>query len=323
MNLNFNVKYKIVEILDSGEVELLSLYRSIREWEASETGIAFEEVIDGSGNIELPDGTKTSRTMIFVNEWRLSSKEDVSIVGGYVTGRDSKNKYTNPIVSESQFKINLLSNPTDESLFIPTEAQKGYAIEQGNLASKDWEIIIEPNPQIRRKQEASRDFHSIFGLYWFLKQEWLRNHTARGLPPPIHGDNQIPREGIVRRYELFSPWTINKDDLKYLRDGPLIGNGKLIIPETDKKEIINRGTIKAKSDSKEKGVLSNLKKAFSKLFDKDKTKIKQAALSGNRIKKEVTIGVVTALPIELATMLKQLDDPIDYFIKNGRFNTAV
>lgn len=295
LNLKFDVKDKrVIEINETGEIDILALYRSLREWEASETGIVFKEILNYSGSIELPDGTMTPTTLIFVNDWKLASKEKISIVGGYITGRDSQNKYVNPIVSESRFEITVLSNPEDETLFVPTEAQKQYALEQGNLFATDWEIITTPKPEIRRKTNASKQVHSIFGLYWFLKLEWLKNKEATKFKFPIKGDNQIPRGNIIRHYELLTPWSINNSDLEFLNNGPLIKDNEIIIEAV-------------KNNSK--GLVEDNVETESK-WKED-------------IEKNVTIGIVTALTKEHAAMSLQIDEKTPYTIQNGRFNQAI
>lgn len=311
VNLKFDLKSLVVEILDSGDIEFLPLYRTIRKWEASEQGITFEEVLDGSGNIELPDGTRTPRTMIFVNGWKLGSKNEARIIGGYVTGRDKEYRYVDPIVSEAKFRITLLSNTQEETQFVPTEAQKGYALQQGEYTSKDWEVIVEPYPRIKRKENSSQDKHTVFGLYWFLKQEWLRNPEVRKLTFPIQGDNQIPREGIVRHYKLSKPWSIPDSDLEFLQGGPLLFNNKIIV-KAPKKEILKESK---EVQHKRFSLLSSIKNLFSK------TKEVPAITSSNRY--SVTVGIVTALSKEFAMMSEHLDNRTEYVGGEGRLRIAI
>jgi hypothetical protein len=139
-------------------------FRFIREWEASSEGIVLPVVLEGSGNIELPDGNRTPRTMIFLGGWKLKSDEQIAIVNGYVTGRNEFGYY-NPIAEESRDNIRILSSERDETDFGPSEAQKRYALEQGKLFSEDWEVLTEPSLTVRRKKGASERLQKVFGLY--------------------------------------------------------------------------------------------------------------------------------------------------------------
>jgi len=108
MNLDFDPNNKIVTINDSGEIEFLPLYSAIREWEASAIGIAYPAILEGSGNIELPDGTRTPRCMIFINGWRLAVANAVLIIGGYVTARDKERNAYHPVVEEARNRVQLM-----------------------------------------------------------------------------------------------------------------------------------------------------------------------------------------------------------------------
>lgn len=326
MKLSFvpNKLHVIVE--DSGEIDFLTLYRTIREWEASSEGIVFSAVLEGSGNIQLPGGSRTPRTMIFLGGWKLKSDEQITIVNGYVTGRN-KDGYYNPIAEESRDNIRILSSEKDETDFVPTEAQKRYALEQGRLYSEDWEVLTEPRPTVRRKGDASERRHKVFGLYWFLKQEWLRNAGLRKFHFPIQGDNRAPREGLVREWQWSSDWEISRRDLKYLEDGPLYIGRKEIVPPL--------ATEDAKPDSAlvdEQGPdiqNGNGAKRQREVFERISGWLKRIWRKRHRLtprseatKKAVTIGIVTVLPEEYAAIKCQLDNQLEYVATDGRKNNS-
>ena len=78
LKLTFNPALKTVRIDTPGTVQLVALYRKIREWEASSEGIVFPTVLEGSGNIELPDWSRTPLVIVFVNDWRLDADVQTS-----------------------------------------------------------------------------------------------------------------------------------------------------------------------------------------------------------------------------------------------------
>jgi len=331
IKLKFIPKERIVEILDFGNIQLINLYITIKKWEASEEGIAFPVIVESSGNIELSDGSRTQRTIVFLNNWSLSSKEEVFIKGGYVTGRDSQNIFRSPVSSDSVFNIKLLSNIEEESNFIPTEAQKKYAKDQGELFSKDWEVVIKPFPMIQRRENASDKSHSIFGLYWFLKLEWIQNEDVRSFNFPIRGDNQIPRKGAIRHYKLLSPWKINKEDIKYLSNGPLIYNNEIIVKAIKQETETDIVSSKTKFE-----FINFFRQKLNSIFFLEKRKKKKqieassnlkfktkATLTKKNIKHDVTIGIITALEKEHAAMTKQIDNQKYYVIKNRRVKLVV
>ena len=283
ISLSFNPSEKMITIIDSGIVDFLPLYRAIREWEASAQGITHDVILEGSGNIELIDGTRTPRAMIFVNGWKLSSENLISIVDGYVTGRNSEGKYTHPIHYDSIEKIQLLSSDLDEREFVPTEAQKRYAISRGYLFGGDWEVVFEPKPTIRRKLDASTEAYKIFDLYWFLKQEFLRNREMQKYRFPIKSDNRTPEKGLVRRYELAPDWKIIQEDLRYLVEGPLIQDGQELVSA-----------------------------------DKATIEITQGAAFTDISAHDVTIGIATALEEEYITVNEQLDESKTIVIRKRR-----
>ena len=266
MKLSFNPKEHIVTIHDGGLIEFLDLYRAIREWEASFEGITFSHILEGSGNVELYDGSRTPRVMIFVGGWQLSADNPVSIIGGYVAGRDRDGSPRNPIVDDSRDKVKLLDDErVEDEDFVPSEAQVRDALNRAALFREDWEIDVETSTVQRRKDATGRR-HSVLGFYWYCKEEWLHSDILRRLRFPIIGDNQIPGRGVIRVFTLSNDWKIPESDLEYLDDGPLLWKENRIVsgPEQDTQEQLP--------------------------VDKD----------------QVTVGIVTALPKELAAVKSHL-----------------
>jgi len=72
--------------------------------------------------------------------------------------------------------------------------------------------------------------HSVWEFYW-----WIRYRQAEpdmtAFENPIHSDN-LPILGFPMKYELLNGWTIPKDDLKYLVNGPLASEGlsEILVP---------------------------------------------------------------------------------------------
>jgi len=280
VSLRFDPKLQVVEVQEpAGPIDFVELYRAIREWEASETGIVFPEILEGSGNIELPDGTRTPRVMVFVNGWRLGATVNVSIVGGLIAGRDADRNPIHPVVESARDKVRLMTDDASDErgshdeIFVPTEAQVRDALYRAARFSEDWEID-ERSRMIKRKINASSRKHSILGLYWFCKEQWLKQKGLPGLGFPIEGDNQVPTRGVVRKWNMRDDWRIAEEDLEYLEDGPLSSNDQVLVS--------------AASDN----------------ADGD--------TSAESIRDRVTIGVVTALPKEYAAVLTMLDEPVDY-----------
>lgn len=286
LKLEFNVKSYVVNILSAGNIDFRELYQSIRGWEASEVGIAFKHILEGSGNIELPDGSRTPRCMIFVNGWRLAAENDLSIVGGYVAGRDQDNKAQHPVVEESRARIHLMSDDPAAVNYIPTEAQVHHAQAEAARFREDWEIDIEKK-QFRRKDAASERKHTVFALYWFIKEEWLQSDKLVKFTFPIKVTNQPSTSGNLPTYEWSKDWQIAPNDLKFLQGGPLM---------QDEKELVSSG---------EEDISTEQQEEIRKKDD-------------DRPDENVTIGVVTALPIEYATVCAQLENVRDYA---GRWTT--
>lgn len=80
----------------------------------------------------------------------------------------------------------------------------------------------------RLRQFLWRDKNTVWEFY-----VWLRHRQAEpdamALPNQIDGD-QVPVKGFPSKYSLAGGWTIPLDDLKYLKDGPLVSE--------DRKEIL-------------------------------------------------------------------------------------
>ena len=53
IRLTFFGSRRIVRIDSTGTIPMVTLYRRIREWEASAEGLTYPEILEGSGNIEV------------------------------------------------------------------------------------------------------------------------------------------------------------------------------------------------------------------------------------------------------------------------------
>lgn len=227
--VTFQPTQRTVTIGSDGQIDFSDLYSIIREWEGSLSGISYDAILEGSGNIQLPDGSRTPRCMIFINDWTLRSNSDVSIVNGYVTGRERRN-YRDPISPDSVGIIRLLSDADEESEFVPTDAQKQYVLELGEEFGNDWEVSTQPSLVLQRKPNASDKVYKVLALYWFLKQEFLRNQEVRKFSFPIASDNEPPIHGQSRKWQWSPGWRITPEDLKFLSGGPLVSDGTELVP---------------------------------------------------------------------------------------------
>lgn len=103
---------------------------------------------------------------------------------------------------------------------------------------KDWELDLN-TVEIKRKHKSFTqkifDFfksnkHTVFAMYYWIKNERLINENARSFYFPLKHDN-IPVKGFPFKYTLEGTWSIPESDLKYLYGGPLIGqNAELLVP---------------------------------------------------------------------------------------------
>jgi len=155
MKLQFNPTNKIIIIDEEGEIKYASLYIKIRQWEASVDGIVYDTIAEGVTHKKSLDGKIESSCMTLHNGWRLSSDNKVSIVDGFVEGRDKDGNYYNPVVEESRDNISLLIEDLEQGKFVPTESQKQYALSRAKLFGEDWEVVTQPSPIISRKADAS------------------------------------------------------------------------------------------------------------------------------------------------------------------------
>jgi len=270
--LSFNVKKWTVKIESAGTIGVLSLYRKVREWEASAEGIVFPEILEGIDKITLPGGDQTAVVIVFINGWRLESDVEVNLVGGLVAGKDKEGKPCHPVEDGSRSNVRLLSQDRD---FIPTEAQIQHAESAAASFAEDWEIDAVKR-EILRKSSATGRVHSIFGLYWFLKTSWLKTPGLSRYSFPLEGDNRPPVPGLERRWDLDNAWSVNGNDLSFLAGGPLVHRGRVIIPSLSEEE--------------------------------RETALPEAEAASRR--ESTTIGIITALPEEFATVRAQLDDVI-------------
>lgn len=282
---DFAPSRRVVTIRTSGVVEFVDLYRAIRGWEGSVEGIVYEHILEGSGNIELPDGSRTPRVMIFVNGWRLSAEKPCSIVGGYVAGRASDGSSVDPIMDEAHGLIQLLGSEDAAQDFVPSEAQFRDALFRAAHFREDW-IVDAAESTIRRKAEAPERQHSILGLYWYCKEQWLRVSDLTKRRFPISGDDQIPASGVIRTFTLHRPWSVPEEDRPYLRDGPLVQGDQLLVPA---------GAVPESDDLQ--------------------------VASPDDLRELVTVGVITALPKEYAAVRVHLQDIVE--LRGARVHQAV
>ena len=270
--LSFDPGRMTVAIESPGKIGLLALYRKIRAWEASEDGIVFDEIVTSIGSVSLPGGDQTALVVMFINGWRLESKVEVAIVGGLVAGRDVDGKSIHPVVEDSQNRIHLQSKDKD---FIPTEVQIQHADSEASSVGLDWQI--DPiGKRLFRKSSASTSSNSVFGLYWFLKGEWIGSGLMN-YEFPLQGDNRPPVPGVDRRWDLKDGWEIDPIDQEFLSGGPLVHRDKVIIPSLSE-------------DNRQSSALD---------------------IEITERRNTTTIGIMTALPEEYAAVLAQLDDRLD------------
>lgn len=277
--VSFNPKKLTVKIESEGSIGVVALYRKIREWEAGPEGIVFPEILEGVNQVTLPGGDQTAAIVIFVNGWRLEADVKVWLVGGLVDGKEKNGSPQHPVEESSRDNIILLSKDRD---FIPTEAQLQHVESEAEAFAEDWEIIS-ANKAIQRRTGASSRVHTVLGLYWFLKKSRLNEPDLRKFTFPLTGDNRPPAAGLVRRWDLDSSWTIREKDLQYLTGGPLVHHKQILIPALENEE-------------------------------RKKT---QSEAEATARREATTIGIMTALPEELATVRAQLDDIFEYTGRRG------
>ena len=270
----FHKNTRLVEILTSGQIEFNDLYSEIREWESELDNLDTPAVIEGAGNITLPDGSKTTKCMILINNWHLSANHNIAVVGGYVTALDEERKPRHPIIGEARSKIQLLHEVNKIDDFRPTEAQIQYALKSAEVFSDDWEIDTDEKV-IKRKKDASQSKHSVFALYWYLKNQWLRDPNLTKFHFPLKGLPFSP--GKQKDYDLFPTWKINDEDLAFLTGGRL--------KDKDGKTLVKQSVEKPK------------KEAVPETYKVDEEELKF----------KVTIGIVTATESETKAVLTQID----------------
>lgn len=114
MNLLFDTVNQIITINEPGKIEASRLYRAIKAWEASSEGIVHPSLVERSGNIELPDGTRSPRYIILLGGWHLAAVDPVWIVGGYLAGRDQDGKGYHPVLEEARDRVRILDQKPDQ-----------------------------------------------------------------------------------------------------------------------------------------------------------------------------------------------------------------
>lgn len=119
LNLSFDVKNKIITINEAGEIDLVRLWGGIQDWATSLENLVYKSVMESSGNIELPDGTRSPIIVILKNDWRLAAVDPVWIVGGLLTGRHQSigedfSRFYHPVVEEARDLITLMNDTRDE-----------------------------------------------------------------------------------------------------------------------------------------------------------------------------------------------------------------
>ena len=65
--------------------------------------------------------------------------------------------------------------------------------------------------------------HTVWQFYWWLAYRRAEEDMIV-FSNPIQSDN-MPIKGFPMKYELLGGWTIPKDDLRYLKSGPLAAEG--------------------------------------------------------------------------------------------------
>ena len=114
----------------------------------------------------------------------------------------------------------------------PTPKQKRRIERLASEFGENWENDY-TNKQIVRKPRSvtkavwetiiGKKF-SVFAMYWWVKKDRLNNRTSRKFDIPLRHDN-TPIKGLPIKYELQGGWTLKDEDLRFLKDGPLISEG--------------------------------------------------------------------------------------------------
>jgi hypothetical protein len=67
-----------------------------------------------------------------------------------------------------------------------------------------------------------RKKHAVETLYWWTIEKWATSEIITQTSPLKHDD--IPFQGLLRKYQLTNGWTIPDNNLKFLKNGPLLNN---------------------------------------------------------------------------------------------------
>lgn len=113
----------------------------------------------------------------------------------------------------------------------PTQKQMDKIKELANRFDVDWcfnpatkEIILKDKKWYLRFVDIFwPKTHTVYALYWWVKCYWSKYNMMGLAPYPIKGDN-MPVEGLPIKFELINGWSIPKNSLKRLYDGPLMSN---------------------------------------------------------------------------------------------------
>ena len=116
----------------------------------------------------------------------------------------------------------------------PSEARKRKR--QIDDFEKDWHV--DPSTLEIKYRELSgfpkfinlfwKRKYKVSDMYWWSSWKWY-GWDMMPYPDAVKHDD-IPIRGFPRKHQLVNGWSISKDDLSYLYDGPLIDeNGNLLV----------------------------------------------------------------------------------------------
>lgn len=100
---------------------------------------------------------------------------------------------------------------------------------------EDWEFRATTKEIARKNKAWYLDIwprqHQVKIMYLWIKINWSQ-FANRNLPFPIDHNNAPKGPGQPVLYALLGGWTIPKNDLNYLMEGPLYSeNWELLVPE--------------------------------------------------------------------------------------------
>ena len=103
------------------------------------------------------------------------------------------------------------------------------------LFGEDWELRATTREIARKNKPWYSNIwprqHQVKIMYLWIKINWSQ-FSNRNLPFPMDYDNTPKAPGQPVLYALLGGWTIPKEDLIFLKNGPLYSeNWELLIPE--------------------------------------------------------------------------------------------